>query len=342
MNGIHVKDLIVEYVSDGYIVRAVDDLTFEAERGEIVGLLGPSGCGKTTTLSCLAGILTPTSGAIEVDGIELTAPGVDLTEYRRKHVGIVFQAFNLIPSLTARENVAMPLVAAKVAYRVALARADELLTLVGMKDRIHHKQGALSGGQQQRVAIARALAHDPPMLLADEPTANLDYVQADAIINLLRELRARGRLIIMSTHDDRIVPIADRVVRMLSDETKDGDAPGIVAHSAGAVIFRQGTRGELVYIVEQGEIEIFRELVDGGEEHLALLTAGQYFGELAPLIGFPRSASARARTDVVLRAQTIQEFRRAMLEGMVGAPAKQRLTTGSETSQPERRTDTML
>ncbi len=314
--GVRVSDLVVEFVHEGYRVRAVDSLTFDAQPGEILALLGPSGCGKTTTLSCLAGILTPTAGDVEVGGRTIASLSSDgITGFRQRQVGIVFQAFNLIPSLSARENVAMPLLAAGVRTRAALARADELLNLVGLADRAHHRPGQLSGGQQQRVAIARALVHDPPVLLADEPTANLDYVQSDAIINLLRDLRSQGRSIIISTHDDRIIPIADRVVRMLSDDVAPEDAPGVVEHEAGEMIFRQGTRGTVAFVIEDGEVEIVRELADGSERTLTTIRAGSYFGELAPLTGFARSASARARTAVTLRAYSIQEFRRRILEG---------------------------
>lgn len=312
--GIIVDQLVVEYVTEGYRIRALDALTFKAPPGEIVALLGPSGSGKTTLLSCLAGILTPTSGRIEVNGLDLTALTVSaLNDYRRTQVGIVFQAFNLIPSLTARENVAAPLLAAGVKARAALARADELLDVVGMADRTRHRPGQLSGGQQQRVAIARALVHDPPVVLADEPTANLDYVQAEAIVGLLRDLRAQGRTILISTHDQRIVPIADAVVHMVPELEAGADGTGHIEFAAGASIFEQGSRGLVAYVVEEGSVDIVRILADGGEKHLATLGPGQYFGELAPLIGFPRSASARAATDVVVRGYRIQQFRALML-----------------------------
>ncbi|HVL89079.1 MAG TPA: ATP-binding cassette domain-containing protein [Actinomycetota bacterium] len=311
--GIVVEDLVVEFVTDGYRIRALDALSFVAPPGQIVALLGPSGSGKTTLLSCLAGILTPASGRIVVNGRTIgSLSAAAMSEYRRTQVGIVFQAFNLIPSLSARENVAAPLLAAGTRSRTALHRADELLAIVGMGERAHHKPGQLSGGQQQRVAIARALAHDPPVLLADEPTANLDYVQAEAIVALLRDLRSQGRTILISTHDQRIVPIADAVVQMVPElEGKTG--AGRVEYVAGESIFEQGTRGTLAYVIEDGQVDIIRILADGGQKHLATLGPRQYFGELAPLIGFPRSASARAKTNVVLRGYPIQEFRALML-----------------------------
>ena len=173
----------------GYVIKPLDGLSFTAEDGELVVLLGPSGCGKTTLLSCLAGLLTPTGGRVRFGSIvvdELQGPA--LAEYRRRTVGVVFQAFNLIPSLTAQGNVVVPMRLAGVPRPKAKARATELLALVGLGERAHHRPAQLSGGQQQRVAIARALVHDPPLILADEPTAHLDHIQVEGILRLLREL----------------------------------------------------------------------------------------------------------------------------------------------------------
>ncbi len=182
-----VSDLVVEFVHDGYAIRPLDGLSFEAQAGELVVLLGPSGCGKTTLLSCLGGILTPTSGTITLGGVDVTAmKGKELDAYRRDEIGFVFQAFNLIPSLTARENIAVPLTLTGHGRKEAFARADDLLEQVGLAERGGHLPSKLSGGQMQRVAVARGLGHNPPLLLADEPTANLDHIQAEAIIRLLQ------------------------------------------------------------------------------------------------------------------------------------------------------------
>lgn len=311
MARLSVQDLVIEYESNGYVVRPIDNLSFDADDGELVVLLGPSGSGKTTLLSCLGGILTPKSGRVILADIEVTSlDAKQLIDFRRNRIGIVFQAFNLVPSLTARENVAAPLLMAGVKRHEALRRADELLKTVNLTDRTHHKPSQLSGGQQQRVAVARALVHDPPVLLADEPTANLDYIQAESVVSLLRELRSKGRLIVVSTHDSRIVPIADRVISLVEDVPGDAGPPQRVEYSAGEVVFEQGDRGNLVYVIEEGEIAIERQLADGGEELLATLGTGQYFGELGALLGFPRSATARAVTDVSLMAYSARDFRR--------------------------------
>jgi putative ABC transport system ATP-binding protein len=309
-----VRDLVVEFVHDGYVVRPLDGLTFRGNAGELVVLLGPSGCGKTTLLSCLGGILTPTSGTITLGDTDVTAlRGAQLDTYRREQVGFVFQAFNLIPSLSARENVAMPMILTGHGRAAAFARADEVLATVGLSDRANHKPSKLSGGQQQRVAVARGLGHRPPLLLADEPTANLDHIQAEAIIRLLREIRSEGRLIIVSTHDARLLPVADRIVRMVPDASEAEPDSTSVTLTAGASLFEQGDPSDLVYVVEEGEIDIVRVLADGGEELITRLGPGRYFGELGPLMGFPRSASARAATDVRLTVMSPHVFRERLL-----------------------------
>jgi putative ABC transport system ATP-binding protein len=309
-----VEDLVVEFLHDGYAIRPLDHLSFTAHPGELVVLLGPSGSGKTTLLSCLGGILTPTSGRVTLDGDEVSAMSKrQLDEYRRTRVGFVFQSFNLIPSLNALQNVAIPLIVTGTPSDEAYARAGELLDRVGLGDRMTHHPSQLSGGQQQRVAVARGLAQDPPLLLADEPTANLDHIQAEAIIRLLRDLRDAGRIIVVSTHDARLVPIADRVVQMGSDAVSAEGPPTAVTYAAGELIFSQGDEPDLVYVIEEGEVDILRLNADGTETLLATIPAGQYFGELGPLLGFPRSASARARTATRLTSYGPQEFRRTVL-----------------------------
>jgi putative ABC transport system ATP-binding protein len=306
---LHGTGLVVEHTSGGYVVRPIDGLDFAVEDGELALLLGPSGCGKTTLLSAVAGILTPAHGSIRHGEVEVTTlRGAALTAYRRTHVGVVFQAFHLIPSLTARENVEVPLRAAGRGRAQARARAEELLADVGLAERAHHRPAALSGGQQQRVAIARALALDPPLLLADEPTAHLDYLQVDTVVRLLRRIADQGRTVLVSTHDDRLVPLADRVVDLhpVPADTQPGD----VQLAAGQVLFEQGDPGDLVYVVLEGDVDIVRERAGGGEELLATVGPGSYFGELAPLLRMRRSATARARTAATLRGMSIDAFRR--------------------------------
>lgn len=219
---LNIRHLTIEYASGGSVVRPVSGLDLSASSGSLVLLLGPSGCGKTSLLSCLGGILTPKHGRIRFGDVEVDAlKGAKLTAYRRHMVGIVFQAFNLVPSMTALENVMVPLCNGGVRRRKARARADSLLEQVGLGDRTDDRPSRMSGGEQQRVAIARALALDPPLLLADEPTAHLDSIGVEGVMRLLRELADGDRLVVIATHDERLLPIADRVVELVPKTTRD-------------------------------------------------------------------------------------------------------------------------
>ncbi len=203
----------MDYAAGSGATRALDDLWFAASGGQVVLALGPSGCGKTTLLSVIAGLLRPTSGRALVAGRNVgELRGRELLEHRRRGVGVVFQAFNLVPSLTALENVMAPLVL--TGTRVGRARrvATALLEEMSLVDHLAKRPGQLSGGQQQRVAFARALVHDPPVLLADEPTAHLDPTQVDGILVLIDRLRSSGRLVLVATHDERFHAVGDRVL----------------------------------------------------------------------------------------------------------------------------------
>jgi len=307
---LHVSELVIEYSSGGYPVRPIDGLSLDASGGQLVLLLGASGCGKTTLLSVLAAILTPTSGKVSVAGISVTdLHGAALTSYRRDTVGVVFQAFNLVPSLNAVENVMVPLRGAGVKRRPARARALELLERVDLSHRLDHRPGDLSGGQQQRVAIARALAHNPPVVLADEPTAHLDYIQVEGVLKLIRELADDGRLVVVATHDERMIPLADEVVNLTPRADTSHREPVRVTLEPGGYVFRQAERGDLVYVVEDGTIEIVRMRDDGTEEKLADIEKGNYFGELAPMFGLQRSASARAVGPAEVTGYGLRDFR---------------------------------
>jgi putative ABC transport system ATP-binding protein len=323
MDEVEVRDLTVEYSSGGYLVRPIDHLDLSVRSGELALLLGASGSGKTTLLSALAAILRPAAGTIRVGDLEVTGlRGVALTDYRRHRVGVVFQTFNLIPSLSALDNVQAPLWAAGVPARRARSRAQELLERVGLAERVGHRPGDLSGGQQQRVAIARALAHDPPLVLADEPTAHLDYIQVEGVLQLLRTLAEPGRIVVVATHDERLLPLADQIVRLSPAATATAQPPRRLELGPGQVVFEQGARSDLVYLVEEGEVEIVRQRTDGGVELLALLGPGRYFGELGPLFGLQRSATARAVGPAVVTGYTPGDFRELVGSG-VGLPPAQ-------------------
>ncbi len=307
---LEVRDLTVEFDSGGYQVRPLDKLQMGADDGELVVLLGPSGCGKTTLLSCLSGLLKPTSGSIRFQDIDVVGlSGASLSAYRQDTVGVVFQAFNLLASLSARQNVMVPMTLAGVGRREATQRADALLERVSLGERVTHRPGQMSGGQQQRVAIARALAHDPPLVVADEPTAHLDHIQVEGILVLLRDLATPGRMVVVSTHDDRITHIADRVVELSPEAASVEREPEEVTLGSRELLFSQGDRGELVYEVLEGAVEIFRVHSDGSEEVLATIGPGNYFGEIGPMLNLPRSASARASVPTRLLGITVRTFR---------------------------------
>ncbi len=326
MATVTIRDLTIEYSSGGYAIRPIDGLDLDIGDGELVLLLGASGCGKTTLLSALAAILAPSQGSIDVDGTDVTTvSGSGLTEYRRHQVGIVFQAFNLIASLTAAENVALPMLGAGQKRRTALDRAHQLLKRVDLTDRADHHPGDLSGGQQQRVAIARALALEPALLLADEPTAHLDYIQVEGVIRLLRGLASEGRTIVVATHDDRLLPLADQVVE-LSPRAREVRETRTLALSDGEMLFEQGDEGDFIYVVESGTIQLTRERDDASAEVIASVGAGQYFGELAPLFGLKRSATARSMGATTVVGHSPSEFRasvgHAELNRVIGNPLR--------------------
>ncbi|MGH3564273.1 MAG: ATP-binding cassette domain-containing protein, partial [Mycobacterium sp.] len=275
-----------------------------------VVVLGPSGCGKTTLLSCLGGILSPTSGHIQFGAIEVTALARgELTAYRRRTVGIIFQAFNLVASLTALENVMVPMWAAGRSHWVAQQRARELLTGVGLQDRMTYRPGHLSGGQQQRVAVARALALDPPLILADEPTAQLDLARAEEVLRLLRAAATGDRIVVVATHDTRILPLADLVIQLAQSFTPTYREPETVRLTRGSVLLEQGSIEDLIYIVAEGEVEIVPEPAGADEGLLKIGAPGHYTGELGPLFRIPRGATVRPRTEATVVSYTVEAFR---------------------------------
>jgi putative ABC transport system ATP-binding protein len=208
---------LVRYFKMGdSVVHALRGVDMTITRGEFVALVGPSGSGKSTVLNLIGGLDRPTSGEVWINGVELS--GSDeraLTRHRRQHVGFVFQTFNLLPRLTAEENVALPLMFSGVRHEERLGRARALLGRVGLGQRLAHRPGQLSGGEQQRVAIARALVGQPALLLADEPTGNLDSTTGAEIMALLKELNEERELtLVVVTHDPEVAAFADRIVKL--------------------------------------------------------------------------------------------------------------------------------
>jgi putative ABC transport system ATP-binding protein len=221
---IRVRDLVMRLPSGGRSLTILDGITLDVATGELLAITGPSGSGKSTLLGLVAGLDRPSSGSIVVGGIDITRLDEDaLARFRRETLGYVFQSYHLIPTLTAVENVAVPLEITGAPN--ALARARALLDDVGLGDRAYHYPVQLSGGEQQRAALARAVALDPGLLLADEPTGNLDSATGTRIIELLLELRRRrGATLVLVTHDDALARHADRVVVLRDGRVKNGAA----------------------------------------------------------------------------------------------------------------------
>ncbi len=219
---VDTKDLNKIYPMGETEVRALSGLNVTIPAGSFTVVMGPSGSGKSTLLYLIGGLDWPTSGNILVGGEEIATMDENaLAEYRRNKVGFIFQSFNLVANMTAEANVAFPLRFAGVKKKARVERAETLMDQVGLKDRIGHKPTELSGGQQQRVAIARALINDPPLILADEPTGNLDSTSGLAIIKLLDELRQAGKTILIATHDPRMLNYATHKIYLLDGRMVD-------------------------------------------------------------------------------------------------------------------------
>ncbi len=235
---VQTENLTKIYGTGETAVTALDHLSLAVETGEFVAVMGPSGCGKSTLLHLVGGLDRPSAGRVMLDGQDIAQLDDNtLTELRRRKMGFVFQFFNLIPVLTALENAALPLILDGIKPEQAHARAAQWLERMGLNDRLHSRPDQLSGGQQQRVAIARALVAEPALILADEPTGNLDSRAGDEIAGLLRQITTEwGRSVMMVTHDPRIAAYADRIVFL-----KDGkivDQARLNGETGGAQVVR--------------------------------------------------------------------------------------------------------
>ncbi|MFZ5480030.1 MAG: ABC transporter ATP-binding protein [Myxococcota bacterium] len=237
---IEARGLARTYRTGATVHRALDGVDLVVRRGEFVALVGPSGSGKSTLLTLVGALERPDAGTLRIGGVAVETLGDDaLAALRNRRIGFVFQAFHLLPLLRADENVALPLRYAGWPEVKRLAHARELLAQVGLGDRAHHLPGELSGGQCQRVAIARALAADPELICADEPTGNLDSKAGGEILAILRDLHARGRTIVLVTHDPHVAAAADRRVRLEDGRIVSDD--GVQDVPGGGAVF--GARG---------------------------------------------------------------------------------------------------
>jgi putative ABC transport system ATP-binding protein len=227
MNILEVKNLSKIYGKGDTLVKAVDDVSFTVDQGEFVAIIGPSGSGKSTLLHIIGGVDTPTEGNVIIDGTDITKlKESPLSIFRRRQIGLVYQFYNLIPILTVEENLTLPLLLD--GRKPNKEQIDYLVSNLGLGDRLKHLPNQLSGGQQQRVSIGRALANNPALLLADEPTGNLDSENSKEIVALLRKFnREHNQTVIMITHDERIAQSADRIIaiedgKIVKDEVSKG------------------------------------------------------------------------------------------------------------------------
>ena len=213
---VRAKDLVKTYQLEGFQVSALRGLSFTVESGAFIAIMGPSGCGKSTLLNLLGCLDRPTSGSLEIDGVDTSQmTRRDLAILRSRKIGFVFQTFHLLARATALSNVMLPFVYSEFPKEQRKPRAMELLRYVGLQDRVRHRPNQMSGGQQQRVAIARALANDPQILLADEPTGNLDSRSGLEVMALIERLNREGKTIIVVTHSRELAEHAERIVHLL-------------------------------------------------------------------------------------------------------------------------------
>jgi putative ABC transport system ATP-binding protein len=241
MSGLDVKvrDLVKVHRTGKIEVQALRGLSMDVKAGELIAIIGPSGSGKTTLLNIVGGLDTATAGAVQVGDTSVTALSVrQLVDYRRKIVGHIFQTLNLIPTLTAKENIEFSMIASGVPRGKRKQRVQELLETVGLQDRAHHKPEELSGGEQQRIALAAALSNDAPVILADEPTGELDTANAKIVVNYLVKVnRELGKTIIMVTHDPSVARAAHRILRIEDGVIKMALTPSEVIVEEKAVSY---------------------------------------------------------------------------------------------------------
>jgi ABC-type lipoprotein export system ATPase subunit len=323
---IQVKDVIKAYETEAGEFLALKNVNLTVGRGEFVGVIGKSGSGKSTLINMISGIDHPTKGEVQVGGVPIhTLNEGEMAKWRGRNLGIVFQFFQLLPILTVIENVMLPMDFCNM-YSSSQRRqkALEVLDLVGVASHANKLPGQLSGGEQQRVAIARALANDPPIILADEPTGNLDSKTAAIIFNLFETLISAGKTILMVTHDsdqarrvNRTIIIADGEIieRYVSHAFPSLSQEQLIwvtsqlkpqKFSPGTVIIKKGEAVEKLYIVTKGYVEVVLPSSDGQEIVVSKVTANQYFGEVALLNGGISPTTFRAAAEAEVEVATLE------------------------------------
>jgi ABC-type lipoprotein export system ATPase subunit len=322
---IELRAVVKTFQSAAGSFTALKGVDLQISRGEFVAIIGKSGSGKSTLMNMITGIDRPSSGDVLVGDVAVhTLDESRMAVWRGRNIGIVFQFFQLLPALSLVENVILPMeLCGMYNPRQRRAHAMELLEQVGMAEHVHKLPSAISGGQQQRVAIARALANDPPIIMADEPTGNLDSKTAAAIFELFSRLASQGKTIVMVTHDSDFARVVDRSIIVADGEIINQyvaralaalniDQLGWVAgrlkthqFAPSAEIVQQGAAADRFYIITRGEIEIFIEHPGGGQIIVDRLVQGQYFGEMALIADGRRTASARAAAHTPVEVVTL-------------------------------------
>jgi ABC-type lipoprotein export system ATPase subunit len=332
-----MHDIVKTFQTAAGPFTALKKVDLRVNAGEFVAVIGKSGSGKSTLINMLTGIDRPTSGEVYVaDTAVHTLSEGQMAKWRGKHLGIVFQFFQLLPTLSLIENVMLPMDFCNMySPRQRKQRALKLLDMVGMADQADKLPSAVSGGQQQRVAIARALANDPPIIVADEPTGNLDSKTAEAVFELFEELVQQGKTILMVTHDSdkakrvhRALIVSDgevieeylaRTFASLTQEQLIEATHSVTPerHEPGSIIIHAGSTPDDFYLITHGAAEVILKSADGSDIVAARLTPGQYFGEIALLRGVERTATVRAASTGV----EVVTLSRAAFEKLVaGSP----------------------
>jgi ABC-type lipoprotein export system ATPase subunit len=333
---IELSQVVKQYQTAAGPFAALKAVDLRVDTGEFVAVVGKSGSGKSTLINMVTGIDRPTSGEVLVAGTPIHNMGENrLAAWRGRSIGVIFQFFQLLPSLTVIENVILPMdFCGMYSPRERVARAMELLTQVEIPEQAHKLPSALSGGQQQRAAIARALANDPPILVADEPTGNLDTKTADSVFRLFERLVDQGKTVLMVTHDQDLAHRVNRTV-ILSDGEIIEDRlahvfPALTPvqlirathgleperHEPGAIILREGETPDALYIITRGQVDVLVAGPDGLQVVAARMSAGQYFGEIELLSGGGSIATIRAglESGVELAALDREAFMRVVAE----------------------------
>jgi ABC-type lipoprotein export system ATPase subunit len=323
---IELRKVVKIYKSAAGDYKALKDIDIEVDAGEFVAVIGKSGSGKSTLINMITGIDRPTSGEVLVGDTAVHKLSEDgMAKWRGRNLGIVFQFFQLLPTLSVAENIMLPMDFCNLySLRERQERAMSLLKMVELDDQAHKLPAALSGGQQQRVAIARALANDPPVVIADEPTGNLDSKMADAVFSLFENLVSKGKTVVMVTHDSSLAKRASRTILLADGEVvneyvamalpsltpqqmiKVSHSLELMTFQPGSSILQEGSTSDKFYIISQGQVEVALKRPGASDIVVTRFLPGQYFGEIELLRGGKTVATLRATPEMPVEVLTLE------------------------------------